>query len=136
MGYPQRLMWTTLKYHHLPRRLKACGSHSRAFAARRGILAGCSHSMAALMVATAGALERLARFDVVPRALADDASAAWVGQDFQGARVLWEAVNRCRRDVADVGPAQQAFKSGYVASSRQGKAAAEPFARRVKIGDC
>eukprot|EP00959_Pyramimonas_sp_CCMP1952_P057619 1202833-Pyramimonas_sp.AAC.1 len=59
--------------------------------------------MAVLVVATARALRRLATYDVIPRALADDTSVQWIGTDLRGVRVLWQAVKRFKHDVGDVG---------------------------------
>eukprot|EP00959_Pyramimonas_sp_CCMP1952_P412822 8650502-Pyramimonas_sp.AAC.1 len=69
--------------------------------------------MAALVVATARSLKRLAKSDVAPRALAGDTSVQWVGQDLRGARVLWEAVLRYKCEVAEVGLEPQVGKSGH-----------------------
>jgi hypothetical protein len=89
--------------------------------------------MAVLVVATARSLQRLAKFDVIPRTLADDTSVQWVGQDLRGARALWEAVLRYKCEVAEAGLELQVGKSGRVASSRRGQKAAKPFASMVKI---
>eukprot|EP00959_Pyramimonas_sp_CCMP1952_P041731 872691-Pyramimonas_sp.AAC.1 len=79
--------------------------------------------MAVLVVAAARAL-RLATYDVIPRALADDTSVQWVGTDLRGARVLWQAVKRFKHEVWDVGLLLQELKSGDVATSRQSRDAA------------
>eukprot|EP00959_Pyramimonas_sp_CCMP1952_P393148 8237656-Pyramimonas_sp.AAC.1 len=59
--------------------------------------------MAVPVVATARALRRLATYDVIPRTLADDASAQWIGTGLRGVRVLWLAVKRFKHEVGDVG---------------------------------
>eukprot|EP00959_Pyramimonas_sp_CCMP1952_P297769 6229261-Pyramimonas_sp.AAC.1 len=68
--------------------------------------------MAVLVVATARALRRLATHDVIPRTLADDTPAQWIGTDLRGARVVWQAAKRFTHDVGDVGLVLQELKSG------------------------
>eukprot|EP00959_Pyramimonas_sp_CCMP1952_P276220 5773895-Pyramimonas_sp.AAC.1 len=76
-GFPVLLTWMTLQYHLQPRTLKCHGSLSIWYRSAQGILAGCSMSTTMLTVLTAKAIRRLARDDIIPRALVDDVSAQW-----------------------------------------------------------
>eukprot|EP00959_Pyramimonas_sp_CCMP1952_P001865 38358-Pyramimonas_sp.AAC.1 len=61
-----------------------------------------------LTVLTAKAIRRLARGDIIPRALVDDVSAQWVGSSLQHLSGFWSALKGSVEDATDVGSIIQA----------------------------
>ena len=116
-----------LKMYALPRRLKGYGSVSAAYEPFQGILAGCTHAVCMLEVLALGVIRRVchAHQGLAPRALVDDVSVQYTGDDPRGDHALDVAVPGFVSESRILGSKFNCKKSGCARHRGHAQAIAE-----------
>eukprot|EP00959_Pyramimonas_sp_CCMP1952_P227045 4747082-Pyramimonas_sp.AAC.1 len=122
-------------YYAMPRAVNACGSQSDMIVVGQGILPGCTHATSLLTVLMVGTLQRVKTLHptIHPRALVDDATLQWFGDEVRASRELALATRRFVMEARELGLIVQPTKSSFTATAKVGRITFERWAGVLKI---
>eukprot|EP00959_Pyramimonas_sp_CCMP1952_P216913 4536310-Pyramimonas_sp.AAC.1 len=134
-SFPLRLIWLLLETYAQPRVIRAYGCWSSPTRAQQGRRAGCTHATTLLTVLTYRAIERVHDMykDVMPRALVDDNTFQWTGNDMPEAANLQRAVHMFSQEAGKLGMLIKFGKSGFVANAKRALEGFQGRAQKLRL---